>query len=44
MNIGEKVFYKGNKAQIIKIKWGLYCIRFDDSPRQIWVAGESLSR
>ena len=44
MRIGDHVVYKGQKAQIIEVKWGLYCIKFLDTRKQIWVNGEGLER
>lgn len=44
MQIGDHVVYKGQKAQIIEVKWGLYCIKFLDTRKQIWVNSEVLVR
>lgn len=44
MRTGDKVLYKEKHAIIIEIKWGLYCIRFIETNRQIWVTPESLTR
>lgn len=44
MRVGDRVLYKDRKAEIIEVKWGLYCIRFDDTQRQIWVSFDGLTR
>lgn len=44
MRIGDKVLYKELKAEIIQTKWGLYCIRFIETRKQIWVTRDSLKR
>lgn len=44
MQTGDTVYYKEQKAIIIEIKWGLYCIRFNETKRQIWVTPETLIR
>lgn len=44
MNVGDYVIYKTKKAQIIETKWGLYCIKFLDTRKQIWVNKDVLTR
>lgn len=42
MRVGDHVIYKNDKAEIVEIKWGLYCIRFFHSRKQIWVTPSSI--
>lgn len=44
MRVDDRVLYKDRKATIIKIKWGLYCIRFDDTHKEIWVSCDAVIR
>ena len=44
MRVGDKVIYQDKAAVIIEIKWGLYCIKFYETRRQIWVTDEKLIR
>lgn len=44
MNMGDHVIYKGQKAAIIEIKWGLCCIKFTETRKQIWVTPDVLKR
>ena len=44
MQLGDIVVYKDNTAEIIMVKWGLYCIRFLDTRKQIWVAPDLIKR
>lgn len=37
MKVGDQVVYKGQVAKIVEIKWGLCCIKFLHTGRQIWV-------
>ena len=44
MRVGDFVIYKDQKARIIETKWGLYCIRFIETRKQIWVTIDNLKR
>lgn len=44
MRAGDKVIYKEKKAVIVEIKWGLCCIKFTDTLKQIWVTQNVLKR
>lgn len=44
MRVGDNVIYKNERAEIIEIRWGLYCIKFHDTNKQIWVSVDSLKR
>lgn len=44
MQIGDYVVYKSQKAKITEVKWGLYCIKFLETRKQIWVNGDNLIR
>jgi hypothetical protein len=44
MRTGDFVIYKNQKAKIIETKWGLYCIRFLETHKQIWVNKDTIKR
>lgn len=44
MRVNDRVIYKNRLAIVIQIKWGLYCIRFEDTGKQIWVSCDAVVR
>ena len=44
MSIGDSVLYRNKKAKVTAVKWGLCCIKFVETRKEIWVSVDSLTR